>query len=55
MDTNDIREETKMYLQENKHRFSEYIQEYPIDLYLQKINVEKTWSKFGITCYKWNF
>ena len=30
-----------MYIQENKHRFSEYIQEDPIDLYLQKMNVEK--------------
>ena len=36
MYTNDIREETRMYIQENKHRFSEYIQEDPIDLYLQK-------------------
>ena len=52
---NDIREETRMNIQENKHRFSEYIQEDPIDLYLQKMNVEKTGSKFGITCYKWNF
>ena len=42
---NDIREEIRMYIQENKHRFSEYIQEDPIDLYLQKMNVEK---KFGV-------
>ena len=41
MYTNDIHEETRMYIQENKHRFSEYIQEDPIDLYLQKMNVEK--------------
>ena len=47
MYTNDIREETRMYIQENKHRFSEYIQENPIDLYLQK-NVG---NKLGITCY----
>ena len=45
MYTNDIREETRMYIQENKHRFSEYIQEDPIDLYLQKMNVEK---KLGV-------
>ena len=41
MYSNDIREETRMYIQENKHRFSEYIQEDPIDLYLQKMNVGK--------------
>ena len=45
MYTNDIREETRMYIQENKHKFSEYIQKYPIDLYLQKMNVEK---KLGV-------
>ena len=45
MYTNDIREETRMYIQKNKHRFSEYIQEDPIDLYLQKMNVEK---KLGV-------
>ena len=41
MYTNGIHEETRMYIQENKHRFSEYIQVDPIDLYLQKMNVEK--------------
>ena len=45
MYSNDIREETRMYIQENKHRFSEYIQEDPIDLYLQKMNVGK---KLGV-------
>ena len=45
MYSNDIREETRMYIQENKYRFSEYIQEDPIDLYLQKMNVGK---KLGV-------
>ena len=36
-----------MYIQESKHRFSEYILEDPINLYLQK-NVG---NKLGITCY----
>ena len=41
MYTNDIREETKMYIQENKHRLSEYIHKDSIYLYLQKMNVVK--------------
>ena len=36
MYTNDIREETRMCIQENKHRFSEYIQEDPIDYIYKK-------------------
>ena len=41
MYTNYIREETRMYIHENKHRFSEYIQEDSIDLYLQKNECRK--------------
>ena len=37
MYTIDVRKETRMYIQENKNKFSEYIQENPIDLYQQKI------------------
>ena len=31
-----------MFIQENMYRFSKYIQEYPIDSYLQKMNFEIT-------------